>query len=873
MGHDTVTRPRSADGLGAALLRALGGKKASAVRGEGGRANANEPAPAAGSQPSQILGNAAAHDAAGRYAESLAAIKRALETFPDDRDLLLARASTLYAWGRFREAYQGFLRAESAGLTGPTLDLRLGWTCQQLGRASEAEARMQRVVAAQPQSIEGLFGLGMVLASLARYDEAIATFERALEVAPDHKHCLVNIGICKLRLGDLPGAEDGFRKTIACDPGSSIAWMNLATTLCRQDRTQEGFEAFDRARELEAAGSENPDLFANYGNALLNSGRVQEALDVFERTLPQRPHVAGQGNYSMALLAAGRLAEGWNHYEFRWLQDMLLPSRANFEQPVWSGQDLAGKSILVRGEQGIGDVIQFMRYAPLLKALGAQVMLQNRPGMDEISPAFNGIDRVLEPNEALPPFDYYIPVMGLPRVFGTDLDSVPAEVPYLRIDPVRAERWAKRLGNEHGRMKVGVVWAGRASHERDAYRSIKLRALLPICDVEGVEIYSLQKGEGAAQLRELESRPPIVDLQEELTDFAETAAAIGQLDLVVSVDTSVAHLAGALGKPLWVLLPQPAEWRWLERGEESPWYPAARLFRQRGSGDWDELVARVKTGLADMVERRKQDRAADAVDRTAMRSDRAPRRAPRSIKPVQVAQGMSAAAEMRHGIFQYLPHDDVGRSFGWYGEWLEPQVRLLAGLLRLGQTVLEVDAGIGAHSVPLARAVGDDGHLMLYESRPKQKSILPQNLRVNGIGNVTMMHRSLVGSGQTSTGSSADGPPAETVDELELERLDWLKANDGTFIEKLVDGAHDTLWRLRPRIFAAASDEAAARLTAERLKLFGYRCWLMRTPLFSSANFYRHDRDVFSGAEGSAILAIPEEIEVDVALDGCVELE
>lgn len=887
VGNGDLTRYRVAEVFGAWLSRKLGMEPTSAraAQAVARHSEIHDPALSLQALPqrSQVLADVQRLDAAGRYAESLTAVRRALEAFPGDKDLYLAKASTLYAWGRLREAYREFLRAEAAGLVGPVLDIRLGWTCHQIGKPNEAELRMRKVVGARADSAEAHFGLGVVLASVKRYEEAIASYEHALELEPDHKHCMTNLGICRLQLGGLAAAETWFRRTVACHPENSVAWMNLGTTLWRQDR-QEAFAAFERAQELEAAGGENSDLFSNYGNALQNSDRVQEALELFERELPRRPHLVAQGNFSMALLAAGRLAEGWNHYEFRWLQDLLLPLRANFEQPVWSGQDLEGRSILLRAEQGIGDVIQFIRYAPKLKALGAYVMLQNRPGMDEIACAFDGVDRVLVENEPLPKFDYYIYIMSLPRVFGTDIDSVPAEVPYLRVDPVRGERWAKRLSEGSG-LKVGVVWAGRPTHVRDAYRSVPLQSLLPLRDVEDVQLYSLQKGAGAAQLQALGADAKIVDLEEELTDFAETAAAINVLDLVISVDTSVAHLAGALGKPVWILLPHPAEWRWLERREDTPWYPTARLFRQHESGNWDDVVDRVKAKLQEMASQGQKGAIVDAPRPRMASRDAALHGLPRAMAPIRVAPGMSAAAEMRHGIYQYLPEDDdVGRSLGWYGEWLEPQLKLLTQLIRLEQTVMEVDAGVGAHSIALARAVGPDGHLIVYESQPKQKSILIQNIQANRAMNVTIMQRSLTGIFASKSDRSAvldvredtGGQIADrtdTLDDLQLERLDWLKLNDVARTMLLLEGGPETLWRLRPRIFARVADEAASRFLAERLKLFGYQCWQTSTPLFNPDNFYRHDQDVFSGREARAILAIPEEIDVDVALDGCVEVK
>jgi len=889
VGNSSLTRHRITAMFVAWLSRKLRlePKPIRAVQGVTAHSEAHDPVLSSHAVPQRapVLADVDLLNAGGRYAESLTALKRALETFPGDKDLLLAKASTLYAWGRLREAYREFLRAEEAGFVGPTLDIWLGWTCHQIGKPDEAESRMRKVVAERSDSAEAHFGLGVVLASAQRYDEAIASYERALDLEPDHKHCMTNLGICRLQQGNLAAAETWFRRTVACHQDNTVAWMNLGTVLWRQDR-REAFAAFERAQQIEATGSENSDLFANYGNALQNSDRVQQALELFERNLPRRPHSVAQANFSMALLAAGRLAEGWNHYEFRWFQDPLLPLRANFEQPVWSGQDLDGKTILIRAEQGIGDVIQFIRYAPRLKALGAYVMLQNRPGMDEIAGAFDGVDRVLGENEPLPEFDYYIHIMSLPRVFGTDIDSVPAEVPYMRVDPNRVERWTKQLSDGRG-LKVGIVWAGRPAHARDAYRSVQLQSLLPIRDVEDVQLYSLQKGVGASQLQALGAGAKIVDLQAQLTDFAETAVAISLLDLVISVDTAVAHLAGALGKPVWILLPHPAEWRWLEGREDTPWYPTARLFRQRKSGDWDDVVARVKAKLQDMASQRRKGVIDDGTRPTMPSRDPGLHGLPRAMTPMRVAPGMSAAAEMRHGILQYLPdHDDAGRSLSWYGEWLEPQLKLLTDLIRLEQTVMEVDAGVGAHSIALARAVGLDGHLIVYESQPKQKSILIQNIQANRATNVTIMQRSLTGirASESDRNDAINVPErtlesgqvvdrTETLDDLRLERLDWLKLNESARAGELLEGGRETLWRLRPRIFARVADEAASRSLAEHLKLVGYQCWRTSAPLFNPANFYRHDQDVFSGRKAHAILAIPEEIDVDVALDGCIEVK
>ena len=822
----------------------------------------------------EVLKNSNALAARGRFAEALALLDRALEQNRNDHELLLARASVLYGWGRLHEAFKGFQRAEAAGLRGPTLDGRIGWTCLQIGLAEEAEARMRSVVSARPDAAEAHFSLGAVLASRKSYEEAISCYGRSLELEPDHKHCLVNLGIAYLRSGDLPNAEKTFRRAAECYPDNPIVWMNLGTVLHRSDR-EEAFDAFSRAESLDLDLAQNPDNFSNYGNALQNFDRVGQAIELYERYLPSCPLSVGHGNYSMALLTAGRWLEGWNHYEFRWMQEALAPLRAEFDKPMWAGQDLHGKKILLRAEQGIGDVIQFIRYAPLVKALGAHVVLLNRAGMDELSQRFPGVDHVLQSKEGIPEFDYYAHLMSLPRIFGTEVDSVPDDVPYLYAEPERVQRWRARLANDQ-QLKVGLVWAGVATHVRDRYRSTSLEALAPLLESAGVSWYSLQKGPPAVALSSHRGGNPITDLQDELTDFAETAAAISALDLVISVDTSVAHLTGALGKPLWLMLPHPAEWRWLERRDDTPWYPTARLFRQSRMGDWDSAVRRMKPMLLEAAAQFRPNEPLPATLGPRIAPSKRPALVPKGFRPVTVRSGMSAVWEMRAGILQYLPDedDDANRSLHWYGEWLEPQLDLLTRLIRRGQTIVEGGAGVGAHAVPLARALGPEGHLITYETHPRQLRILRQNLAANGIGNVTVMSRALTGADDAVSSPGEDGgtPDSETIDQLRLERLDWLKLGSRVLPLAILSGAVDTLWRLRPRLFITLPTSHTIPQLTRNLKDFSYRCWRIETPLFNPANFNNHGADVFDGRMAYAILAIPEEIEVDVALDGCVEV-
>ena len=587
--------------------------------------------------------------------------------------------------------------------------------------------------------------------------------------------------------------------------------------------------------------------------------------------------------YAQMLLAVGRLPEGWHHNEFRWMTEHFLQRRPNFGRPVWSGQDLRGKTILLHVEQGLGDDIQFVRYAPYVKALGATVLLLVPPVLQALMHGVAGVDRVLVlgDDETAPAFDYYVHLLSLPKVFGTDLATVPADIPYLCVEPKCAARWLQRLGEVH-EFKVGLVWAGNPMHPGDRHRSMSLETMAPLGEISGVRFYSLQKG-----AREEDANAPpaglvLENLGPELGDLCDTAAVISQLDLVICVDTAVAHLAGALGKPVWVMIARSCDWRWLEGRDDSPWYPTARLFRQTRRGEWEGVIDRVKEALERRVRSGEIDIPlhAEARDAVILPLAASPSTSP-GCRP-----GFSAATETRVGILEYFPDDaPIGAAIGWYGEWLQPQLDLLKGMIHPGAVLIEVGSGIGVHAVFLGAAIGESGHLLIYESRPRMRRVLRQNLTANRVTQVTVMRRKLgrrclVKSGECDKQSSSDSLTAvasedvatETLDGLKLERLDWLKINDGNVALDILEGAAESLWRLRPSLFISAADISMLDRLANVLREFGYRCWRHETALFNQANFNRREDDLFSGRTALALLAIPEEAGIGAALDGCVEL-
>jgi tetratricopeptide (TPR) repeat protein len=723
---------------------------------------------------------------------------------------------------------------------------------------------MRRSTSAAPGEWLGHFGLASALRSQGRIDEAMASLEHALQRSPENPDCLMQLFDCHYTANRFAEAEAFARRVVGQRPLDAHGWINLGVSLVSQDRFAAAGEAFERAEAI--AGREGGDRHLNLGISLRDSGRLREALAFFERELPGRPSAAAHAHYGHALLAAGRLREGWAHYEFRWLQEPLLSLRLQARKPVWSGQDLRDKTILLRCEQGVGDVIQFIRYAPHVKALGATVLLQLRKQIRELAASFPGVDRIVEPGEPLPEFDYYAYLMSLPRVFGTEVSTVPARVPYLHPDPSRVQRWTERVSGHEAVTRIGLVWGGDPDHLRDRHRSIPLRRLEALAGVGGVQFFSLQKGAYARQITDVPALQ-LIDLDDDLRDFADTAAAISCLDLVICVDTSVAHLAAALGREVWVLVPTPSDWRWLEHREDSPWYPTMRLFRQHSPGDWDGVIERVRSALERRVGSGADSAAPAAASRIGAGSIERP------LIPCErthTRAGLTAVAETRLGIVQYWPdRGNAGRSIERYGEYLQRQLEIVGRWLPPGATVIHVGADIGLHALYFASALGDAGHLLLYESDPLCKQVLQQNLCANGVRNVTVMKRVLASRRAGDDGSSADAERFDTIDDLRLARVDWIVVSEAFDPGVVLDGAADTLWRRRPKLLLTVASRAAFDVLAHRVRDAGYQCFKVETPLFNPDNFNGRAVDEFAGRTALALLGIPEEIEVDVALDGC----
>lgn len=468
-----------------------------------------------------------------------------------------------------------------------------GACLRSLARWEEAAQSYQRALDIAPRNHEIHNDLGTVLFDLRRFDEAHEHFQTALGIAPDFVPALNNLGNTLIEFLRFEEAIAAFDRALLRSPDQAELYCNKANALKAVDRFDEALACYDRAIGLKPAYLE---AHSNRGTCLEDMMRMAEALFSYRNAIALKPDYAeAHWNYAINRLRIGDLKTGWIESEWRWKCPALQLRQRDLSQPLWLGAELIdGKTILLHGDQGLGDAIQFLRYVPLVAARRARVFLEVDPDLHELCSGLPGVSRIIPRGGTLPAFDFHCPLSSLPLVFDTTLNTIPQVVPYLSAGD-RTNFWKERLG-PMTTPRVGLVWAGNPKHHNDRNRSIALETLLPLLDVEA-QFISLQKELRPVDQPLLRAHNKILDLGHELTSLAETAAIIHNLDLLISVDTSVAHLAGALGRPVWVLLPYVPDWRWLMMRTDSPWYPTARLFRQSETRDWQSVVHQASAAL------------------------------------------------------------------------------------------------------------------------------------------------------------------------------------------------------------------------------------------------------------------------------------
>ncbi len=469
--------------------------------------------------------------------------------------------------------------------------------------AQEAVPVYRRGLELDPDNAPAHTRLGLVLHQANALQEARLCYLRALEIDPDIPDALSALGMITLGLGHPLLAEKLIRRALALNPDFLSANCNLGGVLERHGRY---LEAVEYLRKALATDPHHVPTLANLGLTLGNMGDHAGAAACYELALEQEPEAPNVlFNLGLEYLMAGDFARGWPAYEARWRTTIFLGKRPDFPQPLWHGDDIRGRTILIYAEQGLGDTLQFIRFIPLVALRGARVILQVQAPLLELLRGTPGADLVLSSdfvatdNDPAPLFDLHCPLMSLPVLLGIELNSIPPPLPFPCQPNASAGALAARI-NAPG-LRVGLVWSGSPVHVRDQQRSIPLAALATLFQLENVTFYSLQKGAATVQLEQLPSHQRPIDLNAQLLDFTHTAQVIRNLDLVITVDTAVCHLAGTLGKPVWILLPYVADWRWLMDRSDNPWYPNVRLFRQSAVNRWDDVVERVHEELCWMV--------------------------------------------------------------------------------------------------------------------------------------------------------------------------------------------------------------------------------------------------------------------------------
>lgn len=525
-----------------------------------------------------------------------------LQHSPKQLACLRLLAEIEYEFAHFPQAEKWF--AEALRIEPDSAELCCNYALALAGQKKYGEAivALQRAVQLNSQDEDMLYRLGIMCEAVNNGAEAILAYRAATQLAPDNLEIVNRLGTVLMAAQELVEAEQCFRHVLALKPDYVDAINNLGNILYFQGEFTQCIALFKQALRIE------PEYLMPMGNlaiALEAVGELTEAIAIYRQAIALYPEsIDVHVNFSMALLTDGQMEEGWREFEWRRQQIDFFVAREKIEKPLWQGQTGEEQTLLIRAEQGYGDTLEFCRYVPLVAARGWRVIVEVQPPLVRLLQSLPGAYQVIGYGDSLPQVDCYCPMMSLPFVFQTQLATIPAQVPYLTVSPESCHAWQEKMYSDNKTiLKVGIVWAGKrrdASLElavADSRRSMDSALFASLLSVPGIQFYSLQK-EGPT----LPETFGVVDMMGECNDFADTASVIMNLDLVISVDTAVAHLAGALGKKVWLLNRFNNCWRWLKEREDSPWYPTLRIFRQSQPGDWENVMWHVKEELYKMVE-------------------------------------------------------------------------------------------------------------------------------------------------------------------------------------------------------------------------------------------------------------------------------
>lgn len=561
---------------------------------------------------------AAAHYSLGRMASKLGKIDAAILCYREAVQLDSTHPEYFFNLGNafqkkkdYSSAIKTYKHSLALQPNDPECLNNLGLVLAHEKRVVEAEEAYRQALTLKPDYVHCCDNLAALLLEQERFEEAVTYFHQAVEGDPKDRAAHFQLGLAHLKLKENAAAEKAFRSALAIDPELIEAQYNLGNIIREDFRLPEAIACYRKVLELTSElspSSESPSLelktarfraLCNLALALNEQGEVDSAIEIYHEALKLEPEDARTHcNLAYALLAAGRLPEGFQEHEWRWKLSVNRPR--NFDCALWKGEPLHGKAILIHAEQGLGDTIQYIRYLPMVAERGGRVILDVPQSLCRLFHGLPGADQIIPTGGPLPEFSWHCPLMSLPLIFGTTLETIPASDAYLFLPREEIDIARGKWPGEG--LRVGIAWSGNPVNPTDVYRSTSLERMMPLSTIPGVSFYSLQVGKGADQVMELAHSFPIVDVCSRFTDFADTAAFIAGLDLVITVDTAVAHLAGALGIPVWILIAHcRSDWRWFRERSDNPWYPTARIFRQPEPGDWSGTIEMVKVELARIV--------------------------------------------------------------------------------------------------------------------------------------------------------------------------------------------------------------------------------------------------------------------------------
>jgi tetratricopeptide (TPR) repeat protein len=536
---------------------------------------------------------------------ALSSYEKAIALKPYNADAYYNRGNVLKELNRLDDALASYDKALTLK-SDYEVYINRGNVLLDLKRREDALTSYDKALILKPNCAEAYLNRGKALKDLNRLDDALVSYDKAMVLKPDCDEAYNFRGNVLLDLVRLDDALASYEQSIALKPYSADAYCNRGNALRALKRLDDALASYDKALALEPDCAE---AYCNRGNTLTDLGHLDAAIAEYDRVIATKPDYSdAYWNKSLTLLLSGDFDKGWELYEWRWLRGKTVSHNRYAAKPLWLGvESLKGKTILLHSEQGLGDTIQFCRYATLVAQLGATVLLEVQLPLLELLRGLERVCQVVAEGATLPPFDYHCPSMSLPLAFKTTIGTIPADIPYIKADPSKVAYWRTKLG-EHTKLRVGLVWNGGFRPNQPEVWVVNERRNIPLelisrINTSEIDFYSLQKGEPAEsellrRKQEVWPETNLFNFANELRDFSDTAALIENLDLVISVDTSTAHLAAAMGKPTWILNRYDSCWRWLLDRDDSPWYPTVKLYRQQRLGDWESVLERVNTDLS-----------------------------------------------------------------------------------------------------------------------------------------------------------------------------------------------------------------------------------------------------------------------------------